>query len=426
MKGFPPPISLGLALLCAMAASLPLQAQSTAKPISNNPLVPTSWSFQCPPGTTCGTTGNWIPTISQPGTTRLWNAGTDWYILEPGSGTYNWTNLDTWLDLIATHQPTGAIYTFGHTPCYIASVSCAGNPSSASPPSDLTAKGSRTFTNFVTALVKHCSPAGNCVANFIKYWEMWNEANHPLYWTGTATQLYQMFKPVIPIIRANVPGAKVLTPPFAGEAQWAASWIQLENTNGRLSDIYSFHQYLWDQEPEQRMSIIAQMITAKNNNGWTNVPWLLSETNYDVNTYACAPQYTVDDCEGQLVRWHILLYAYQGGVGGAEMVGWYNWPSIVNGGYDTFYYTMMQWLAGSTFTASCSNSGTIYTCPLTESGNGASALIVWNTAGNSSYTPATKYVNYREFNGSYGGQTVSISPGEATTIGVIPVMFQTK
>lgn len=425
MRSLFAPNSLVLALVVVLGAACISQAQSNGALLSNHPLQATSFSFQCPPDSLCGTSGDWITTTAQPATPRLWNAGTEWYLLQPSSSTYSWTDLDTWLDMIAAHQPASVIYTFGHTPCFIASVACGSNPWSASPPSDLTAQGSGTFTGFVTALVKHCSPAGNCVATYVKNWEMWNEANHTPYWSGTATQLYQMFKPVIPIIRAFVPGAQILTPPSAGGAQWAASWIQLENTNGRLSDVYSFHQYLWDQEPEQRMSVVAQMISAKNNNGWTKVPWLLSETNYDVNTYACSTQFTVQDCEGQLVRWHVLLYAYQGGSGGATLVGWYNWPTIVSGGYDTFYYTMMQWLVGSTFTASCSNSGTVYTCPLTES-NGASALIVWNTAGNSRYTPATQFVNYRKFNNTYGGATVSISPGQATAIGVIPVMFQTK
>jgi len=42
------------------------------------------------------------------------------------------------------------------------------------------------------------------------------------------------------------------------------------------------------------------------------------------------------------------------------------------------------------------------------------------------YTPATQYKNYREFNGTYGGKTVSITPGQRTTVGVIPIMFQTR
>ena len=93
------------------------------------------------------------------------------------------------------------------------------------------------------------------------------------------------------------------------------------------------------------------------------------------------------------------------------------------GGYDTTYYTMMRWLTGATFTASCTNSGNVWTCPLTEA-SGATALIVWNAAGDSQYRPASEYVDYKYFNGTFGGSTQAITRGEATTIGVVPIMFE--
>ena len=158
------------------------------------------------------------------------------------------------LDLVARHQPRAVIYTFGHTPCWISSVSCNGTQTwSPSPPRDLISSGSPAFTAFVTALVQHCSPAGNCVKDYIKYWEMWNEPDNLPYWTGTPSQLYEMFKPVIPITRNNVPGAIVSTPPMCAHATWMASWMTLENAYGRLSDYYGFHVYLLGYTPEVRM-----------------------------------------------------------------------------------------------------------------------------------------------------------------------------
>jgi polysaccharide biosynthesis protein PslG len=408
-------------------------AQSTAVPMNSHPIEPTSWTFECVYESGCGPGGTWITTTSQPGTTRLWYSGTGWSQLEPESGTYLWTNLDTWLDLVAEHQPRAILFTFGQTPCWIASVACTGNgwgPGnawSATPPSDLTASGSPSFTSFVTALTEHCSPAGNCVKDYVKYWEMWNEPNLLPYWTGTANQLYEMFKPVIPIIRKNVPGAITSTPPVGGgDSTWMASWMVLENTNGRISDYYGFHSYMQAFTPEKRMGMVENMVNTKNDNGWTTTPWMNTETNFVSTNLTCSTDYTAQECQGQLVRWFILQFAYQGGAGGAFSVGWYDWNSITAGGYDTYYDTMMRWLAGSTFTASCSNAKdtTVWTCPLTEA-DGATALIVWNTAGDSSYTPANEYVRYREFNGTYGGAIVHISPGESTTIGVVPIMFET-
>ncbi len=123
------------------------------------------------------------------------------------------------------------------------------------------------------------------------------------------------------------------------------------------------------------------------------------------------------------MRWHVLQYAYQAGGGGAFHVGWYDWESISPGGYDTYYYTMMQWLTGASFTTSCTNQGTVWSCPLTEA-NGNMALIVWDTAGNSQYTPTAEYVDYKYLNGTNGSATKSMSPEQSTTIGVAPVMFE--
>jgi hypothetical protein len=428
MQKFSTLTSLCLTCILGIASLSYAGSGTTAVPMKSHPIQPANFSFECVSGSTCGTNGVWITSKSQPGTTRLWDAGTAWAILQTGSNTYNWANLDTWLDMMAQHQPTAVIFTFGHVPCFITSIACSnqsqGNSKywSGGIPKDLNANGSASFTGFVTALTTHCSAKGNCVKNYIKYWEMWNEPNLAHYWSGTVNQLYDMFAPVVPIIRANVPGAIISTPPICGgDTAYMQSWLNLENTNGRLSDYYGFHSYLSGYEPETRINMIMKMVKTKNDAGWTTTPWMNTETNFEVTTNICTSSTT--DCEGQLVRWHVLQYAYQGGAGGAFHVGWYNWPSEAP--YDTYYYTMMQWLVGSTFTASCSSSGTVWTCPLTES-NGATALVVWDSNGNSYYTPASQYIDYKEFNGTDGGKSVTISSGQKTTIGQIPVMFETK
>ena len=424
-----------LCLLCVLGTTSRSHAQDNTSPMSDqsgplrmgsHPIAPANWSFEC-----FYCLNGWITTKAQPGTVRLWQAGTEWAFLDTeGGGNYDWSNLDTWLDEIAEHQRS-VIYTFGLTPCWISSTNCDhqgwgnGHNFTPSPPSDLTPSGSPAFTAFVTALVQHCSPAGNCVKDHIKYWEMWNEANLTEYWTGTATQLYEMFAPVIPIIRNSVPGAIVSTPPVCGgETGWMASWMTLENTYGRLSDYYGMHVYLRDYTPEVRMEMVQHMLDTKNANGWATTPWMNTETGFNIGTFTCSTQYTPEDCRGQLVRWHILQYANQADGGGAYQVGWFNWKSFSSGGYDSTYYTMMQWLSGASFTASCTNQGTVWSCPLTEA-SGNKALIVWDTAGYSGYTPAPQYRRVKKFlDGIYGGLNIPIPPGQWQKIGVVPFMFE--
>src|SRR5580693_1343887 len=96
---------------------------STVLPMGSHPISPANWSFEC---FYC-LNGSWITTKAQPGTVRLWQAGTEWAFLDTESGgNYDWSHLDTWLDLIAEQQPRAVIYTFGLTPCWISSATCDG------------------------------------------------------------------------------------------------------------------------------------------------------------------------------------------------------------------------------------------------------------------------------------------------------------
>jgi hypothetical protein len=46
---------------------------------------------------------------------------------------------------------------------------------------------------FVTALLDYCSTKNHRVKDYIKYYELWNEANdETFYWDGTETRLYHL------------------------------------------------------------------------------------------------------------------------------------------------------------------------------------------------------------------------------------------
>lgn len=419
----------------AMIAAAESQAFTTRASVSGKPtadagaphaeadhmpvLTESSFGFQCGTGRSSNCPHvTWPTTIAQPGIIRLWDSQVQWNALHASAGAYRWNTLDAYLDAIAAHQPRDAMYTFGYTPCWDTKGECRPQWGSANPPNDLNPNGSSSFNAFVTALVNHCSPAGHCVKDYIKYWEMWNEANAENYWNGTIAQLYSLMAPAVAIIRKNVSGPLILTPPAnRGDTIWMQNWLNEENSHGRLSDIFSFHLYLQNQTPETRFDIIQQMVNLKNSTtGWTDTPWMNTETNFDAATFACSSRYTSDDCVGQIVRWHLLHYAS----GGAHL-SWFFFNTTIGGdpNYSNAYHYMMQWLVGGHFTAECSTSGSVYTCPFIQA-NGHHALFVWNPSDKGTYSPATQYVDYRELNGT----TTRISPGPSVTIGVKPIMFE--
>ena len=388
----------------------------------------------------------WPSTQARPGLLRLVDAGTNWSTIDTGSdqSSWMWNGLDTWLDAIQTHEPMNVSQVFIFTPCWIASP-CLGPGSAPTgtnvPPSDLTASGSPSFNSFVTAFVQHCSPAGNCVKDEIKYYEMWNEWDLPsqAFWTGTPQQLYQMVAPAASIIRQNVPSAVIMTPTITVASptyqQDLATWLNLENTNGKISDWVAWHVYLSGQNntsntPEvQWQQYGPKLIAAKNGvPGWVTAPWANTETNFaGSNTtlnYSCpSTQYTQTDCTGQIVRWQ-LLHASSG----ASSLIWFKWNQTIGSvpAYEQAYYYMMQYMEGGKFTAVCASSldgsgNQIWTCPFTES-DGTTAQFVWAITpveGQTiSYVVPAGYTDYKDFSGN------KVTVSGSVTIGPEPILLE--
>jgi hypothetical protein len=417
-------------------------AQSTALPMSTNPIQPADFGFACNfehPGTCVG--AKWITSHSQPGTIRLHDSSTTWHKLSPRPNTYNWNNLDHWLDAIAAHQPRAVLFTFNRVPCWNSSEArqacwSRSSPGSPFPPVDLTADGSPSFNAFVDGLTKHCSPAGNCVKDYFKYFEMWNEPNARRYWSGTVEQLYDMVRPAVAIIRANVPGALISTPAaFKVEnPDWMDQWLQQENKRGRISDIYGFHASInlgtvWDPQeytPETRFpEIVIPMVVKKNNAGWITTPWINTETDFlsggPYMPTACPLNQGATNaiCDAYLARWFVLQFAY-----GAQNIDWYWFSSI--GDQDAAYGQLMHWLVGSHFTGPCTNSGAVYECRLVQASH-RNALIVWHadTACSAESCQSTPYKVQGQFRTSttLNGITSELPASRIVEISAKPILL---
>jgi len=406
---------------------IPLSSASMEPPagaadkLSAPTLTASSFGFQCGTGrpTNCPN-ATWPTSIAQPGMIRLWDSQVQWHLLNPASGVYNWRTLDAFLDTIAQHQPRDVMYTFGYTPCWATKGQCDRAWGSTFPPDDLTSSGSTSFKTFVTALLSHCSAARHCVKDTIKYWELWNEANTDSYWSGTVPQLYQLMAPAVAMIRSQIPGAVIFTPPAnRGDTDWMRSWLNEENKNGRLSDIFSFHVYLQGNLPEPRFHLVQQMVELKNSTpGWADTPWVNSETNFDARTFACDSRSAPDDCIGQMVRWHLLHFSF-----GARQLSWYYFNTTIgrNADYSAAYHTMMDWLIGGRFTAQCSLDNGVITCPFLPA-SGRHALFVWTFNSQASYSPAADFVDYKNL----AGATTAIQRGKPITVGVKPIMLESS
>jgi len=369
------------------------------------------------------------------------DTGTTWHRLSPGPKAYKWDNLDRWLDSIAAHQPRAVLFTFNRVPCWNASeareaCTSRGSPGSPFPPSDLTASGSPSFNAFVEALTKHCSPAGHCVKDYIKYFELWNEPNARRYWNASVQELYQMVKPAAAIVRANVPGVLISTPaPFKVEnPSWMDEWLAQENKSGRISDIYGFHAYIgpgkiWntaEDAPEKRFdALVVPMVAKKNSAGWNTTPWMNTETGFlgggPFMPTDCPLNQGATDviCDAYLARWFVLQFAY-----GAQHIDWY-WFSTI-GHQDAAYDQVMRWLVGSHFTGPCTNKGSVYECRLVQASD-RNALIVWDadstcsgeTCRTKSYTVGSQFRSVKDLS----GKAATIPANHVVDIGAKPILI---
>lgn len=378
---------------------------------------------------------------------RLHDSKTFWSAMQQSSTSWNWTDLDAYLELLAGHPGEVGTEQFTSVPCWDSSTGQCGiianYPNGTNGyPSDLTPGGSPSFNAFVAAFVQHCNSNGHCVKDYIQVYQMWNEWNLSVHWVGTMQQVYWMVAPAVAIVRAKVPNALIIMPSstpasdtgLGYEADFQ-NWLNYENTHGRISDWIDWHLYLThtggttftpEQQTANYMTGTGNYLAMQNSTpGWNVTPWVDSETNFSAGTnYACPSPYSEADCAGQIARWQILHDS-----NGAAGVWWYYWNQTIGNGpttpvsYATVYQTLQSLLVGGYFTASAASDGNTpatWTAPFLES-NGHSAVWVWtDSEASKTYTVPSGYSDYRDLNGG----TTTVTNGEGITITTLPVMLE--
>lgn len=79
----------------------------------------------------------------------------------------------------------------------------------------------------------------------ITYWEIWNEANGPLFWSGTPEAFYDLFARAAVAVRAADPAARVGGPGLAGHTHeaWVRGLLRHLRAVGAPLDFFSWHIY---------------------------------------------------------------------------------------------------------------------------------------------------------------------------------------
>lgn len=246
------------------------------------------------------------------------------------------------------------------------------------------------WTDFITEVAGHYDGVR---APIVQYYEIWNEANTPSFWTSSVTELITMAKIAYPILKKNG-FSQVLTPSVA----WSPSgtgWMgkYLSGGGNLVADGVSFHGYPektgkgvklpvpLPESPVSTNAAIQSMVvyyrSVANANGMSAKPLMTTEGGWGVNG--------VSDPDMQ-AAWITQYEILQAGLAAKENLlfqTWYTWGHAPSGTIETTqgqpteagyaYNEVMKWLVGTT-PSPCTSNGNIWSCVVQTD------LIVWDAS----------------------------------------------
>ncbi len=150
--------------------------------------------------------------------------------LYKGAGSYDWTNLDTYL-LAVTSANMRPVIELDFMPTALAT---SGDKS---PPKDYTA-----WKNFVVALVQHCIDKYGAEDVGKWYFEVWNEPDYSGFWSSDMTAYYTLYDNTAAALTSVLPNALVGGPATTGSGPVKA-FLQHTKSSGARVTFVSNHFY---------------------------------------------------------------------------------------------------------------------------------------------------------------------------------------
>ncbi len=338
-------------------------------------------------------------------------SGVTWKSIETSAGVFSWTVFDAWA-AAAVAKGVPLLYSFDSWPEFY------------SYPTNL-----QKLYDFA-ALVVARMPVGSA-------YELWNEPyTLGSYHIGVAVTNQAMLVAMTAGLRTAIlaadPTAVICAVNFQGGAGASGSsymdayFAAGGTTQCSIVPLHAYPDASLGLDPEgfnfdrYLLSGISTILTTY---GLTGKDLWLTEGSWNqAATYT--PALTTDQQVAFIARWLMMLWS-----NGFVRQFWYAWDNQLFGSLNAkwslshkpavAWLQMYRWLVGATMTAAAAViSGTKWSCAFSRPG-GYTALAVWDTSGDSSYTPTGPWVQYRGLDGS----KTAWSSG-AVTIGIKPLLFE--
>jgi hypothetical protein len=393
-----------------------------------------AYNIHCPK-----TTGSGCPNAGWPshpvGAIRTWDMvipGVNWGTLEPASGTFNFSSLDT-LIAIADARNADIVFTFGLVPKWAATnptQDCTPHPAgSCTPPSDLASDGTgtdATVKSFVDALTAHLATADP--NHRFRYFEIWNEPQFPNNFMGTNAQMARITKDVHDRIRASSRSdIQIASPaPSAGPqsiANYFDGYLSDPSNPYQYLDAIDYHTYQYFSNRPPLASDTAKVVNAVNAElvklelNPSAKPQFATEGSWGVDSITnFTNQGTVSDTTPNHMGYAAQLQITHACLGLSRFY-WYAWDN--NGGQGQITGGVIEnsgiangevynWLVGARITSACitDHNGTT-TLALSRPG-GYSAQIIWNATASTPVVPAPQFTRFRDL----AANVVTVDPGK--------------
>lgn len=340
-----------LALLClGLAGAEPALGSDAVSAATATPRPPVEGAFwgqhlhrlQGTPVGEAGTTA-WPPV--QVGALRLWDAGVSWWSINPERGVWDFRRLDVYVN---TARARGAqlLYPLALTPRWASArpaEPCPYNPwgCSAEP---------RDMADFAALVRAVASRYGDR----IEAYELWNEPGlseleidrrHPLFFTGSVTQLVEMARIARAELDAVQPAAKLCTPGFVNGPQRLDLFLAAGGKQYVQAVCYHFYASSVRQSAAELLKVRAVMLK----HGLEHLPLWNTESGAVMQGEGRDPE----DGAALMAQLHLF-----GAAAGWSRFFYYAWDNQDTGMLDadgdwrraaTAYAALQSWVAGVRF-----------------------------------------------------------------------------
>jgi len=344
---------------------------------------------------------------------RLWDAYTMWPYLEPAKGQWHFEILDKSLQLAEEHG-TGVILTLGLTPTWASArphEHSTYRPGWAAEPKDI-----EDWRNFVRTVASRYKGR-------IHLYEVGNEPNLKIFWTGTTEQMIELTHEAHDIIKSIDPTALIVSPSATGVngVNWLADF--LNKGGGQYVDIIGFHLYVSPKPPEAMVPLAQQVKKIMVEHGVGKKPLWDTESGWMPPS-----QFESEElAAGYLARSYILLWSQ-----GVERFYWYAWDNrefmtLHLTSSDTLnpteagraYFVTQEWLLGARMDWCKEGADHTWACQLNHGGN--PRWVVWNPDQNKIFNmPAVWRVRHSV--PLLGNERPS--DGKSIEVGPVPVLLR--